>query len=46
MHERHSERNPGEITGYAVAASDSVDAQGKPVYYGGGRLAADLTLAT
>src|SRR5674536_317766 len=44
VHERHSERNPGEITGYAVASSDSLDAAGKPVYYGGGRLAADLTL--
>jgi hypothetical protein len=44
VHERHSQRNPGEITGYAVASSDSLDAAGKPVYYGGGRLAADLTL--
>jgi hypothetical protein len=44
VHERHSERNPGEITGYAVASADSLDAAGKPVYYGGGRLAADLTL--
>jgi len=44
VHERHSERNPGEITGYAVASSDSLDVTGKPVYYGGGRLAADLTL--
>ena len=26
------------------ASSDSVDAAGEPVYYGGGRLAADLTL--
>ena len=40
VHERHSERNPGEITGYAVASADSLDAAGKPVYYGGGRLAA------
>ena len=44
VHERHSERNPGEITGYAVASADSLDATGKPVYYGGGRLAADLTV--
>src|SRR5450759_5751914 len=42
--ERHSERNPGEITGYAVASPDSVDSTGKPIYYGGGKLAADLTL--
>jgi hypothetical protein len=34
VHERHSTRNPGEITGYAVASADSLDAQGKPVYYG------------
>jgi hypothetical protein len=32
VHERYSERNPGEITGYAVASPDSVDAVGKPVY--------------
>ena len=39
-----SERNPGEITGYADASRDSVDPQGKPVYFGGGKLAADPTL--
>src|SRR5664280_2646233 len=44
VRERHSERNPGEITGYAVASPDSVDSTGKPIYYGGGKLAADLTL--
>jgi hypothetical protein len=44
VRERHSERNPGEITGYAVASPDSVDSTGTPIYYGGGRLAADLTL--
>jgi hypothetical protein len=27
-----------------VASPDSLDATGKPIYYGGGRLAADLTL--
>ena len=27
-----------------LASADSLDAAGKPVYYGGGRLAADLTL--
>jgi len=31
VHQRHSTRNPGEITGYAVASRDSVDAQGKPI---------------
>jgi hypothetical protein len=35
VRERHSERNPGEITGYAVASPDSVDSTGKRIYYGG-----------
>jgi hypothetical protein len=43
VRERHSERDPDEITGYSVASPDSVDAEGKPVYHGGGRLATDLT---
>nr|WP_231127416.1 relaxase/mobilization nuclease domain-containing protein [Motilibacter aurantiacus] len=41
---RESERNPGEVTGYSVALEDQVDKDGKPVYFGGGRLASDLTL--
>ncbi len=44
VRERHSERHPGEITGYAVALPESVDPGGKPVYFSGGKLAADLTL--
>jgi hypothetical protein len=44
VRERHSERNPGEITGLAVALAGTTDAEGKPVYFGGGKLAADLTL--
>ena len=28
VRERHSERTPGEITGYAVASPDSLDATG------------------
>ena len=44
VRERHSERNPGEITGYAVALPESVDVGGQPIYFGGGKLAADLTL--
>ena len=44
VRERHSERTPGQLTGYAVASPHSVDGDGKPIYYGGGRLAADLTL--
>jgi len=44
VRERMSERNPGEITGYAVALPDAVDPGGQPIHYGGGKLAADLTL--
>jgi len=44
VRERHSERNPGQITGYAVALPESVDVGGQPIYFGGGKLAADLTL--
>jgi len=44
VRERHSERNPGEITGYAVALPESSDPGGQPIFYGGGKLAADLTL--
>jgi hypothetical protein len=44
VRQRHSERNPGEITGYAVALPESVDPGGKPIYFSGGKLAADLTL--
>jgi hypothetical protein len=44
VRERHSERNPEQITGYAVALPESVDPGGKPVYFSGGKLAADLTL--
>jgi len=44
VRERHSERNPGQITGYAVALPESVDEGGQPIYFGGGKLAADLTL--
>ena len=44
VRERFSERNPGEITGYAVALPDRYDSGGKPIYFGGGKLAPDLTL--
>jgi hypothetical protein len=43
VRERMSERNPGEVTGYAVALPDRYGA-GSPVYFGGGKLAPDLTL--
>jgi MobA/VirD2-like, nuclease domain len=41
---RFSARNPGQVTGYAVALPDATTASGTPVWYGGGKLAADLTL--
>ena len=44
VRERMSERNPGEVTGYAVALPDRYDSGGKPIYFGGGKLAPDLTL--
>ena len=40
---RMSARNPGQITGYAVALPDRYDA-GQTIWFGGGKLAADLTL--
>jgi hypothetical protein len=46
VRERYSTRNPGEVTGYAVALSPrgigSSDEQ--PVWFGGGKLAPDLSL--
>jgi hypothetical protein len=44
VRERFSERNPGEITGYAVALPNRYDDGGPPIYFGGGKLAPDLTL--
>ncbi|ETA03443.1 hypothetical protein E0F15_07205 [Frankia sp. B2] len=41
---RHSDRDPGEITGYAVAWPDDLTGDGQPVWYGGSRLGADLSL--
>jgi len=41
--ERRSELD-GALTGYAVAVPGRADAAGVPVFYSGGRLAADLTL--
>lgn len=41
---RDSHTQPGEITGYAVALPDYRAADGQPVWFGGGRLAADLSL--
>ena len=41
---RDSERNPGQITGYAVHLAGDTTADGEPIFYSGGRLAADLSL--
>ena len=41
---RHSSRDPGQVTGYAVALPGDTAKAGAPVWYGGGKLAADLTL--
>jgi hypothetical protein len=41
---RHSVRNAGEVTGYAVGLDSHTTAAGVTVWYSGGRLAADLTL--
>lgn len=40
---RESELHPGEVTGYAVAWPGDVTADGDPVWYGGSKLAADLS---
>ena len=44
VRKRFSTRNPGEVTGYSVALPHDTTASGEPVWYGGGKLAADLTL--
>ncbi len=44
VRQRMSERNPGEITGYAVALPDRYDSGGRPIFFGGGKLAPDLTV--
>jgi hypothetical protein len=41
---RYSDRNPDEVTGYALTLPGHQDAEGEPVWYGGGRLADGLTL--
>ncbi len=41
---RYSSRNTGQVTGFAVALAGHTTAAGEPIWYGGGRLAPDLTL--
>ncbi len=43
VRKRYSTRNPGQVTGYAVAMPGDTTKDGDPVWYGGGKLAADLT---
>jgi hypothetical protein len=40
---RYSVTNPGQVTGYAVAMPGDTAKNGQPVWYGGGKLAADLS---
>jgi hypothetical protein len=40
---RYSTRNPGQVTGYAVALPGDTTRDGDPVWYGGGKLAADFS---
>jgi len=41
---RHSTIRPGEVTGYAVGLPQHASREGGLIWYGGGKLAADLTL--
>lgn len=41
---RYSTVNPGRVTGYAVGLPQHAGKDGHPIWYGGGKLAADLTL--
>ena len=40
---RFSVKNPGQVTGYSVALPGDTTKDGGPVWYGGGKLAADLS---
>ena len=44
VRKRHSTINPGEVTWYAVGLADHTAKDGGIVWYGGGKLAPDLTL--
>lgn len=44
VRKRYSTRAADQATGYAVALPGDVNASGRPVWFGGGKLAADLTL--
>ena len=40
---RYSTKNPGQVTGYSVALPGDTSRDGTAVWYGGGKLAADLS---
>jgi hypothetical protein len=44
IRKRRSGSDSRQVTGYAVALLDDLDGDGEPVWYGGGKLASDLTL--
>jgi hypothetical protein len=43
VRQRFSTASPGEVTGFAVTLPGDTTATGEPVWYGGGKLAPDLT---
>ena len=43
VRKRYSTRDPDQITGYTVAMPDHATATGGPIWYSGGKLAADLS---
>jgi len=43
VRQRFSVKNPGQVTGYSVALPGDTTKDGGPVWYGGGKLAADLS---
>jgi hypothetical protein len=43
VRKRFSTKNPGQATGYAVAMPGDTARDGGPIWYGGGKLAPDLT---
>jgi len=43
VRQRYSAKNPGQVTGYAVALPGDITKDGNPIWYSGGKLAADLT---
>jgi hypothetical protein len=44
VRQRFSARHLGQVTGYSVALAPDTTCAGGPIWYGGGKLAADLTL--